>query len=127
MAVSHQYKRLWWWGADVTTDNDIIGKATPIVVSFNVTWGDLAAFTWGDLADNTWGQPLSVPSTIETVASTGTGTNRRFAKFLKSLRYRQINFEIILTTEGSLADGPARLFTLTVITETKQAVVKAVS
>jgi hypothetical protein len=127
MAVSHQYKRLWWWGADVTTDNDIIGKATPIVVSFNVTWGDLAAFTWGDLADNTWGQPLSVPSTIETVASTGTGTSRRFAKFLKSLRYRQINFEIILTTEGSLADGPARLFTLTVITETKQAAVKAVS
>lgn len=127
MAVSHQYKRLWWWGADVTSDNDITGKATPIVVSFNVTWGDLAAYTWGDLADNTWGQPLTEPSTIVTVASTGTGTARRFAKFLKSLRYRQINFEIILTTEGSTADGPARLFTITVITETKQAVVKAVS
>lgn len=125
MAISHQFKRLWWWGADVSTDRDIRGIATPIVFSFKVTWAQLAAFKWNQL--NTWAQPLTAPSSVETVLATGTGTDRRFAKFLKSLRYRQINFEVRLITEGATVDGPARLFTMMIITESKQVVPKAVS
>lgn len=125
MAISHQFKRLWWWGADISTDRDIIGRASPVVFSFNVTWAQLAAFRWNQL--NTWAQPLSAPSVVETSISTGTGTDRRFAKFLKSLRYRQINFEVLLITEGSSVDGPARLFTMMIITESKQVVPKAVN
>lgn len=127
MAISHQFKRLWWWGADVSSNNSIVGKATPIVVSFGVTWGDLASKTWGEVADKTWGQPLSGPVVIETTSPTGTGVTRRFAKFLKSLRYRQINFEVDLTTDGTTLQGPARLFTMTIITESKQVVPKAVN
>lgn len=125
MAISHQFKRLWWWGADVATDRDITGIASPIVFAFKVTWAQLASYKWNQL--NTWGQPLSAPNAIETVLTTGTGTNRRFAKFLKSLRYRQINFEVRLITEGSSVDGPARLFTMMIITESKQIVPKAVN
>lgn len=125
MAISHQFKRLWWWGADVSTDRDIRGIASPVVFSFNVTWAQLSSFRWNQL--NTWAQPLTTPSSVETIWSTGTGTDRRFAKFLKSLRYRQINFEVRLITEGSAVDGPARLFTMMIITESKQVVPKAVN
>lgn len=125
MAISHQFKRLWWWGADVATDREIEGIATPIVFAFNVTWSQLAAFKWNQL--NTWAQPLTAPSSVVTMLSTGTGTERRFAKFLQSLRYRQINFEVRLITEGSSSDGPARLFTMMIITESKQVVPKGVN
>ena len=120
MAISHQFKRLFWWGADVSTDREIRGQATPIVFTFKVTWGQLSAYKWNQL--NTWKQPLISPSFVETVLSTGTGTDRRFVKFLKALRYRQINFKVRMITEGSTVDGPARLFTMTIITESKQVV-----
>lgn len=125
MAIPHQFKRLWWWGADVSSNNSIKGIATPVIVSFNVTWAALAAYKWNQL--KTWAQPLSEPSSVDTVTTTNTGTARRFAKFLKSLRYRQINFEVQLTTDGSTVDGPARLFTMTILTESKQVVSKGVS
>lgn len=125
MAISHQFKRLWWWGADVVSNNAVVGIASPIIVNFSVTWNQLASYTWDDLL--TWDQPLSAPSSIETTTTTATGVVRRFVKFLKSLRYRQINFEVRLTTVGSTADGPVRLFTMTVLTESKQIVPKSVN
>lgn len=125
MAISHQFKKLNWWGADVSTNNSIRGTATPITASFGVTWGQLSSHTWGSLG--TWGQPLSVPSSEITDAVSGTGVARRFVKFKKALRYRQINFGVQLTTNGSTADGPARLFTMTSITSSKQVVTKSVN
>lgn len=125
MATSHTYKRLWWWGADVTTDNTIVGTATPIVFSFNATWTMLSTKKWNELG--TWAQPLASITAITTNQSTGTGTDRRFAKFLKGLRYRQINFAVRLTTNGSTLDGPARLFTMTIFTESRETVTKGVN
>lgn len=125
MAVSHQFKRLWWWGADLSTPNDIIGTTTPVIVSFGVTWNQLHAFTWDQL--NTWDQPLTTPLTVSTTITGQGGLSRRFAKFMKSLRYRQINFRVQLVTKGSTADGPARLFTMMVVTETKASVPKSIN
>lgn len=125
MAVSSQFKRLWWWGVDVISNRDIRGIASPIVVSFNVTWDMLASYSWDDL--KTWDQPLTEISSIDTVVASGTGTARRFVKFPKSLRYRQINFQVELVTDGSTGDGPARVFTISIVTETKQVVSKAIS
>jgi hypothetical protein len=127
MAVSNQFKKLWHWGADVTSNRDITGTANVIVLSFDVTWDQLASVSWDDIATFSWDQPLTTVPSIVTVSSTGTGTARRFARFKKSLRYRQINFQVDLLTDGSTGDGPARLFTLMVVTETKQGVSKAIS
>lgn len=127
MAVSNQFKKLWHWGADVTSNRTIIGTANVIVVSFTVTWDQLASYTWDQLAAFTWDQPLTQVPSVVTVNPTGTGTARRFARFKKSLRYRQINFQVDLVTDGSTGDGPARLFTLMIQTETKQGVSKAIS
>lgn len=127
MAVSHQFKRLWWWGVDISTPNDIIGTATPIIVTFSVKWRQLETRTWRSLENNKWGQILSDPSSIVTVIAGAGGLSRKFAKFDKALRYRQINFRVDLTTDGSTSDGPARLFSMTVVTESKQVVPKAVN
>lgn len=125
MAVPHQFKKLWWWGADVATNNDIIGRATPITVTFVTTWESLTSSTWGSLG--TWSAPLEEAGEIATTINSSTGTDRRFAKFLKALRYRQINFKIKLTTDGSTVDGPAKVFTMMIVTETKQIVGKSVN
>lgn len=125
MAVSNQFKRLWWWGADVATNRDISGTATPIVISFNTTWSALSSTPWNQL--KTWAQPLTVPAGVTTMVLTGAGTDRRFVKFLKSLRYRQINFAVTMKTQGSTVDGPAKLFTMMITTETKEGVSKAIS
>jgi len=127
MAVSNQFKKLWHWGVDVTSNRTITGVANVIVVSFNVTWDQLASYTWDQLAAFTWDQPLTEVPSVVTVNASGTGTSRRFARFKKSLRYRQINFEVKLVTDGSTGDGPARIFTLMIQTETKQGVSKAIS
>lgn len=125
MAVSHQFKRLWWWGADVSTNNEIFGIATPITSSFVVTWDSLAAYTWDQL--NTWDQPLTAPTLVQTIQATGLGTAKQFAKFLKGLRYRQISFKVKLSTVGNTLDGPAKIFTMVAMTEARQVVSKAVS
>jgi hypothetical protein len=125
MAVSNQFKRLWWWGADVATNRDITGTATPIVISFDTIWSSLSSTPWNQL--KTWAQPLTEPTGVTTMVTTGAGTARRFVKFLKALRYRQINFSVTMKTQGSTVDGPAKLFTEMIITETKEGVVKAIS
>lgn len=125
MAVSNQFKRLWWWGTDVATNRDISGTATPIVISFNTTWSALSGTPWNQL--KTWKQPLTQPTGVTTMVPTGAGTDRRFVKFLKALRYRQINFAVTMKTQGSTSDGPSKLFTMMITTETKEGVSKAIS
>jgi len=125
MAVPNQYKRLWWWGADVITNRNIVGTVAPITVSFSVTWAQLTAYRWNQL--QTWAQPITASSGVTTVVMTQTGTARRFVKFLKSLRYRQINFSVQLITDGSTGDGPARLFTMSIVTAVKQGVSKGLT
>lgn len=127
MAISHQFKRLWWWGIDTSTGRDITGIATPIIVAFSVKWRELETKTWRSLEGNKWGQILSSPTSIITVITGSGSAARRFAKFNKALRYRQINFEVQLKTNGSTTDGPARLFTMTIVTESRATVPKAVN
>lgn len=127
MAISHQFKRLWWWGVDTSTANQVTGIATPIILAFSVVWRQLETRTWRSLENNRWAQPLTEASSIITIITGAGRAARRFAKFNKALRYRQINFEVKLQTDGSTVDGPARLFTMTIITESKATVPKAVN
>lgn len=126
MAVPNQYKQLWYWGADVITNRNVVGVATPIIISFAVKWSQLATVKWSAL--KTWAQPLTDSGGVSTTVMTETGTSRRFVKFGKGkLRYRQINFAVTLLTDGSTGDGPARLFTMTVVTGSKQGVSKGLT
>lgn len=124
---SHHFKRLMWWGADILTTRDIVSAANPVMANFITTWGDLKQETWGDLIDNTWGSPTKVPNTVTTNTPNIAYPGRIFVKFLKSLRFRQINFGVKLLNNGSTAQGPARVFSFTIVVGAKQLVSKKVS
>lgn len=127
LANSYQYKKLNWWGADVVTNNSVTGTANPIIFGFTTTWDILSAFLWSSLTANTWTSPTSSASVSTVVSASGSGTFRRFLKFPKALRYRQINFQVSFTTTGSLTDGPVKLFSLTIFSSTKETVTQAVN
>lgn len=121
--VPHRYKRLFWWGTDVSTISDVVGTVQPIIVNFSVTWGQLSAYTWGQISANTWGQPLNLPIVVDTVRLAQSAA-RKFAKFAKSLRFRQANFQVKISYNGTSASGPARFFTITCLIGTKEHVSK---
>lgn len=124
MNLPFKYKRLYWWGAEVITTKDVIGTATPVVFGFQAAWQDLENRTWDSLG--TWAQPLAnlaVPTTVTGSA----GTARRFLKFNKGLRYRQIFFTLSLQSDGSINDGPAKVYTLVLVTYFGATVAKAAS
>lgn len=126
--VPHRYKRLMWWGANVSAISEIIGVAQPIVIGFSVTWDQLeAAFpaiTWDNL--ETWDQPLVAPVIVQTDIEAQTSL-RKFAKFKKSLRFRQINYKVMFSYDGTDVSGPVRFFDLTSIISTKQHSSKALT
>jgi len=127
LSISHKFKRLFWWGCDIVTMTDITGTVTPVTFTFVSNWGGLSSKLWSELT--TWGAPSSEPGGITTTASvTGlSGGSRKFVKFLKSIRFRQVNFSVSTTTTGKTSDAPVRLFTLTAFVNQKQDVVKSIS
>jgi hypothetical protein len=127
LADSHHFKRLMWWGADVLTTRDIEATVTPISQSFQITWAQMALNTWGFYSDKTWARPLDSPATVTTPVANSSSAGRLFAKFLKSIRFRQANFSLTILTNGTTAQGPARLFSLTAIVGSKQTVAKQVN
>lgn len=119
-SFGQRYKKMHWWGAIVLTSQAVTGIVTPIVTNFSVTWGQIKTYTWAQL--NTWAQPLTaVPSISQTWSSPGS-LAQHFVKFPKSLRYRQVNFQIIMTTNGTLSTGPVRLFGIINVMEIKDIV-----
>lgn len=120
LAVSHKFKKLFWWGADVLTGNTVTGIVNPVVAQFKTTWDQMSSKTWDEL--NTWDFPLVDLSSISTPVTSGTNVLRKFVKFPKTLRFRQINFTVSLTSAGSTVDGPARLYSITIIAETRATV-----
>lgn len=124
-ADSHHFKKLMWWGADILTNQNVVGAASPIISSFRVTWEDLATLTWDEL--QTWAQPTTAPATETTNIVDSTSVMRKFVKFNKTLRFRQMYFYIQLENDGSTVQGPCRLFTLTAIVGSKATVGKQVN
>lgn len=127
LADSHHYKKMMWWGADILTNQDVVGKAQAVTINFQVTWLDLSTKLWGDLTTSLWATPLSNPIIVETNIDITSKANRKFVKFKKTMRFREINYEVELKGDGSTATGPCRLFTLTAIIGSKETVSKQVS
>jgi hypothetical protein len=120
-----KFKRLFFWGADVMTNRDVSGIATPIVFGFTPTWGDIKNQTWDSL--NTWETPLTKSIEVTTEVEAGAGTLKRFIKFNKGMRFRQINFQLNLETDGTITEGPTRVYTLSLFMKAAETVVKQVS
>lgn len=125
VGLSHRFKRLMHWGVDMVTANNVTGTLFPLSMAYRVTWGQLSQLTWSQL--QTWGYPLfAIPSTTQ-ITPVINRVDRRYIRFPKSLRFRLLQFEVQVATQGNTTDGPARLYTITAFISSKQLVPSAVN
>jgi hypothetical protein len=126
--ASSVYKRLFWWGVDASFKEDIKGLAYPITFNFTSRWQDLLAFTWGSRLTFTWIRPQTDAPFVETdVNVSGSLFSRKFIKFFKSLRFRQIFYRVEFPTDGSVATAPVELYSLMTYVNPKETVSTTVS
>jgi hypothetical protein len=126
------HKRMWWWGADTVFRGKITGTAYPILQTQSTTWGALwtGGKTWADMLSATWDSPVpgSDPiSEVTTYDTQGLGFIRKFVKFKKAMRFRQVYFKVEFTADGSINTSPVYLFTLRARLSVRQTVSKAIS
>lgn len=123
------FKRLFLWGIDVKTPRTIELQAIPLGQRTSVTWDDLENYTYDQLEAGIWDNPLSwlgmsstVVDNVDEIAEVSEN-GRFFVKAPKSLRFRQIQYSVRLSTLGNEETGPAKLFSLTTYTKAGQMVV----
>jgi hypothetical protein len=115
-----RYKRLFWWGADVLTGQDLLGSLTPITLVSSLTWDALTTERWADL--ETWGSPIVGATTYEElVPGDNIANTNKAIKFGKTMRFRKINFSVRLETDGSPTQ-PTKVFQLVAVVAIKQLV-----
>lgn len=120
MADPVRYKKLFWWGADLISGEDIKGSVEPITLISSTTWNALNTETWADL--NTWESPTVGGSTfIETVTGDDITNTNKLVKFGKTMRFRKVNFSVQLQTDGSTTQ-PTKIFQYTAVVGMKQLV-----
>jgi hypothetical protein len=120
MADPVRYKRLFWWGADLLSGNQIIGSVEPITLIFASTWEELGSSLFSELG--TWGRPLDAPGdVVTTVAADSIFNTNKLVKLNKSIRFRKVNFSVQLETNGS-SSQPTKIFSFVVVVATKQLV-----
>lgn len=125
VGLSHRFKRLMHWGIDCYTSRDVTGTLIPFSVAYKVTWNQLAQYHWHEL--NSWEYPLTaIPNTTQMVSG-DSGSQIKFIRFPKSLRFRLLQFKVDMATKGNNLDGPAFIYSLTAFIGAKQIVPKAVN
>lgn len=123
MADPLRFKKLFWWGADLLSGNDIIGDTTPITLVFDPTFEDIGNLTLAELG--TWEDPIDqLQGTITVIPGDGFFNTSKMVKFKKALRFRKVNFSLALNTNGS-ASEPAKVFSVIAVVKTKQVTSKA--
>ena len=126
--TSSSYKRLFWWGVDAIFNGTLTATAVPIVWNVAIRWSQLNTFTWSALKNFTWEQPTNTGLSVETIRTTaGDKAIRKFVKFLKALRFRQIHYVLEFDTDGSIDTAPVRLFSLTTYVKPHQRVSKTIT
>lgn len=107
----HRWKRLFWWGVDTLCKTSMDVQVRPISYAMLMSWADLADYAWEDL--NTWLRPLDEEFVVsDTVVTESLSGGRKYIKFLKSIRFRQISFRVSVSLDGSSSEGPARVYGL---------------
>jgi hypothetical protein len=126
--ASSVYKRLFWWGADAIFRGRVTAYAVPITWNTSVTWAQMFQYTWNYVSPFDWNQPANPGSDVTTIRdTTGSGAERKFVKFLKALRFRQIHFKLVFETNGTTATAPVRLFSLMTYVRAHERVSKTVT
>jgi len=122
-------KRLFWWGADIKSNQYVTTRLIPNAIRRVPSWKQLGGYTHNQLKAGTWGNPLSfLYNSLEVVdggdpRNAVTENGRIFIKLIKSIRFKQVSFELETSTLGNQATGPCKVHTLTAYVMPKEKVV----
>ena len=119
----NEWKRLYWWAADVIAAGNIKAVVIPTSVSYSyATWddvsldfvGDTKYVAWDD-PDADWDNPTEVEYRgITTEIDNGfTSKQRNSLKLDNGVRFRRVYFELYLECDGTIVTSPAQIFSIT--------------
>ena len=123
------WKRLYWWGLDIKTYFETVAVAVPAAKEPKVYWREIDQYTNSQLLQGTFRNPLSWLLRSVSVFNRHepeydlSSDGRFFKKLAKALRFQRISFEYETKTHGTLATGPAKVFTITPMVKDKRVVV----
>lgn len=127
-----RFKRLISWGVDCISKVLLKGEVKPIVYGQAITWQYMVDnnITWQSRIDQmlTWDNPVNASIAVDDIVQTiDAGTGRKFVRFLKSLRFRQVQFRLSVETQGNLATAPVRIYSITTRVSEKNTVPRKVN
>lgn len=126
--TTQRFKRLFGWGLDGLIRTSVTATVLPVSYAVAVTWDQLANYTWDQIAGNTWDRPLDVSLAIaDTVTTEGVTGGRKYIQFLKSLRFRQVAFRVVATTNGTVDQSPVHIYNLMSFVKDKEKVSRKIS
>jgi hypothetical protein len=112
-----------WWGIDLLSKSKVDVTVIPVTYGLPVRWNQLPPRTWAQMSPGTWGAPLSISISVNDSVTLNNPTGvRMFVKYLKSLRFRQIQFVVTSTLDGTTLTGPLQIYSITGFIVNKQLV-----
>ena len=128
MDVPYTYKRLTWWGVDLYSKSNITALVTPVVYGRAAKLSDLAGRTIASLAGKTLANLLDTSLDVTDSADINSANNTRtFIKYIKSLRFRQIQFKLTSAVDGSTGTGPLHIYSGSAFIINKETVNKKIN
>lgn len=124
-----EFKRLFWWAADIAAAGDVVGKIIAIgEAQFVNSWNQLDMSNWDALDETNWDELLPDQVEYTTYQNILSGAPKRVAlKMDKSLRFRRAYFELYLNCDGTAETAPAQIFSLTPMVSLKAKMSKDVA
>lgn len=128
--IPHLYKVLFWWGLQIATSGTITATVTVPNAGANYTWDFWkATYTWATILASTvkWSNN-DIVMTQNVITPTLGKYARKFLKLGKKMRFRQINFTVSADAQtNTVGDASVRIFDITILTGSKETVVKQTS
>ena len=124
-----EWKRMYWWAADVSANGDIQGVVTPIgIPDLQNTWDQLDQYTWDYLATKDWDTLFIRDVSAYTMQTVTDDLPQRVSlKMDQGLRFRRAFFELYLNCDGTAETAPAQIFSLTPMVGIKAKMTKDVA
>lgn len=128
----NEWKRLYWWAAEVMGVGDVTAKVFPVSLETTTqsTWDWLEEFTYDEFeaVATGWDNPAPFPFNVTTVRTFNWVAPERInLKLDHALRFRRVYFELYINTDGTESTGPARIFSIMPMIGTKAKISEKVS
>jgi hypothetical protein len=117
-----------WWGIDLLTRSNVDVVITPVVYGRPVRIVDVADRTIASLSTRPINSLLDIDIAVSDSANVANPIGvRMFIKYLKSLRFRQIQFQLSSTIDGTTNTGPLAIYSMTAFVANKELVDKKIN